>query len=439
MISLEKQLGRGLLISLTIAFFLLWFLSGVSLRQLVESSVVSRLNHDMESILAKLELTAEGKLHLPVDLVPMHYRHPLSGHYFYIQAGKESIPSRSLWDFALTSPGEGVSHIIGPQGDPHLLSHQTFHKGGKQVTFLIAENTVSLEKEVIRFQTYFAGLCTFALVMLLMMQKLLLRRSLRPMEMLRKRLFDIKRGEHLSLEEDESPVELLPLVREINRLLMVVRQRLERSRTSLGNLAHLLKTPLACLSQAAGDESESPEAFRDLVGEQTERLRLLIDRELKRARLAGQGVDGHGLDIASEADELFSIMRRIHSGRSLELISRVKDGVLFHGDREDLLEILGNLIDNGCQWAISKVVLSALAEDVLCITVEDDGLGGDASLLERLNRHGHRVDESAHGTGLGVVLAREITEAYGGELIFDFSPELNGIRAQIRLPNCPIG
>ncbi|MBF0144473.1 MAG: ATP-binding protein, partial [Magnetococcales bacterium] len=389
MISLARQLGRGLFVTLAAAFLLLWFLSGTALRELASASIASRLDHDIESLLAVLEWDAEGAPTLPEERIPLPFRRPYSGHYFLIRAGEASIPSRSLWDYSLVAAEAGLTRTVGPQEEKLLLLRRDFRRAEQTITILMAEDLGPLEREVEHFQRSFAGVCVLSLGILLIMQHLLLRRSLRPLATLRDELLAVKRGKRASLDEAITPGELLPLVREINRLLAVVRQRLERSRTALGNLAHLLKTPLACLAQAAGDDTESPGSFRDLVGEQTERLRRLVDRELKRARLAGQEtVGGPGIAVAAAAADLLSILGRIHAERGLDLVSRIPDTARFPGDREDLLELLGNLLDNACQWAHHRVVIGSGGNHGLHLTIEDDGPGVDAALLARLNRRG---------------------------------------------------
>jgi len=273
---------------------------------------------------------------------------------------------------------------------------------------------------------------------LLWLQRLIVRRGLAPLEQVRRELPRLARGEipQLSLE---APAEVRPLVAELNRLLDLLNQRQRRSRHALGNLAHALKTPLTALTQLA----EQPPPPGDATGwwqdlrRQLQHIRALTERELKRARIAGGGAPGQRVLLDREVADLIATLRRIHRDRELAIEARIPPGSGFAGDRDDLLELLGNLLDNACQWAESRVRLTVGANtDTLYLRIEDDGPGCPPDQLEALQQRGTRIDESRAGYGLGLAIAGDIVAQYGGTLRLGRSEDLDGFLAEAVLP-CP--
>ncbi|HNW78161.1 MAG TPA: ATP-binding protein, partial [Candidatus Competibacteraceae bacterium] len=224
---------------------------------------------------------------------------------------------------------------------------------------------------------------------------------------------------------------------ELNRLLTLLDQRQRRARHALGNLAHALKTPLTALTQLAEQPPPPTELqnwWQDLR-QQLRQVRALTERELKRARIAGGGAPGLRVLLAPEIADLVTTLQRIHRERALHIETHLPPGGVFSGDRDDLLELLGNLLDNACQWARTTVRLSAVLEpEILSLRIEDDGPGCPPEHLELLSQRGMRVDESRAGHGLGLAIASDIVAQYGGALNLGRSETLGGFLAEVHLP-----
>jgi signal transduction histidine kinase len=231
------------------------------------------------------------------------------------------------------------------------------------------------------------------------------------------------------------PSEILPLVRKLNRLLLLFTQRLERSRTAAGNLSHAIKGPLGLLRQQLLDPALSVDPkTREALIEQVERLHRLAERQLKRARLAGAGGAGLRFDPDEELPTLARLLGRIHAPKVLDVQLDIRTSGPLDVDREDMLELLGNLLDNACKWANTRVICSLLTEGkALVFKVEDDCPGCSDAEIADITGRGVRLDEEVSGHGLGLAIAKEIVESYRGRISFHRS-ELGGLCAEVRLP-----
>lgn len=436
--SLERRLQLGLVISLVVLMGLLWTVGNQSVRELTEDFIASRLEHDMESLLGALN-PAEDRPRMRRHRVSQVYSQPFSGHYFLILLDNGSqLSSRSLWDQSLPvsplQPGERRRmRVTGPVGQQLLVLIKGFRKQGRGLTLAVAEDLTPLQERRNRFKRDFALLALAGLLSLLAVQRLLVRRSFRRLEPVREDIRRLEQGETIRLSE-QVPTEILPLVQEFNHLLGLLSQRLERSRNALGNLAHALKSPLNLLTQYLDGQSSDAGPPRQQARAQAERIRQLMERELKRARLAGKGLSGQRFDPASELPDLIGALQQVHRERNLDIDAQVEAGVSAFGDREDMLELLGNLLDNACKWAASNVRCIVSANSEIQVRVEDDGSGLSDQELERMTRRGTRLDETVEGHGLGLAIAKDIVKLYGGEMQFSRSSQLGGLEVCVHLP-----
>ncbi|MFN3359492.1 MAG: ATP-binding protein, partial [Pseudomonas sp.] len=209
---------------------------------------------------------------------------------------------------------------------------------------------------------------------------------------------------------------------------------LKRSRNALGNLGHALKTPLAVMLSAASSEAlkDRPELSK-LLREQLEQVQQRLNRELNRARLAGETLPGALFDCEKELPGLLATLRMIH-GEHLDLSCHAEPGLHLPWDREDLLELLGNLLDNACKWADAYIRLSvSQTEHSYLLAVEDDGPGIPETQRDQVFSRGARLDEQIDGHGLGLGIVRDIVEVWGGVLQLQES-ELGGLKVLIELP-----
>jgi signal transduction histidine kinase len=437
--SLEWRLQLGLSLSLVLLMGVLWGLGNQAIGVLSEDFVTSRLEHDAESLLLALEPTS-GKLRLRQDRITQIYKQPLSGHYYVIRTQQGgTLTSRSLWDqslqIPLLPPGE-IRRLrrVGPANQQLLLWVKGFQKKEHMITVAVAEDLTTIQQSRDRFMRYFAFMAIIGLIFLLLIQSLVIRHSFRRLERLREDIHRLERGKTDKLSEDV-PSEILPLVKEFNHLLSLLSRRLERSRNALGNLAHALKGPLSLLRQYFEQTStqESPLPTDQARG-QVERVRLLVERELKRARMAGRGIQSQYFDPHQELPALIEVMQQLHQGRNLQIRYSLASDLVPFGDREDMLELLGNLLDNACKWANHRVICQLSASDAIEILVEDDGAGLSDLELDKLTQRGTRLDETVDGHGLGLAIAKDIVKLYAGVMGFSRSHSLGGLQVSISLP-----
>lgn len=308
---------------------------------------------------------------------------------------------------------------------------------GKPRTFrLIAAADESLMSEPVRrfsgvlwaaLGVLGAGLVIAALVQVFV--------GLAPLRALRSALGKVRSGETQRLEGD-FPAEITPLIEEFNSVLAQNAEVVERARTHAGNLAHALKTPLSVLANAAdGREHQGSELAR-LVADQIGVARTQVDYHLARAQAAASTrVPGARTALLPVVEGLVRTMRRIHAERRIELaVLPFPEALSFRGEAQDLQEMLGNLLDNACKWAVRRVELSAQASGAtLTITIDDDGAGLAPEQRDRVMRRGVRADQQVPGSGLGLAIVDDLARLYGGRVELADSP-LGGLRAVLTLP-----
>jgi signal transduction histidine kinase len=263
------------------------------------------------------------------------------------------------------------------------------------------------------------------------------RFGLAPLKRIRADLAAIRAGTAERLE-GKFPVEIASLARETNALIDANREIVERARTHVGNLAHALKTPLSVMVNEAAARSDDPLAIK--IREQTDIMRDQVTRHLERARLAARlTVVGSVTDVHPVILALARTMEKTHHDRGLSIRIDVPEEGRFRGERQDLEEMVGNLVDNACKWAQSRVAIEATYEwlepgrRIVRIVVDDDGRGLTPSEREQVARRGRRLDETKPGSGLGLSIVVELAGLYGGELILGTAP-LGGLRAELLLP-----
>ena len=228
------------------------------------------------------------------------------------------------------------------------------------------------------------------------------------------------------------PTEISPLVNEVNHLLQVLGQRLQRSRNALGNLAHALKKPLTVVQQLRCTDKES--TTQQTLETQTREMQQLIERELRRARIAGEGPTGAYFVTDTEIKPLLDTLQSIYHKKSLNIKTDIPTSLILPFDREDILELLGVLMDNACKWADETVYLTLVVDKQLAIKIDDDGPGVTDELITQLTHRGKRLDETVSGYGLGLAIAQDIIEQYNGTLVFSRSEALGGFCVTVTLP-----
>jgi signal transduction histidine kinase len=264
----------------------------------------------------------------------------------------------------------------------------------------------------------------------------IIRRGLTKIDALRADLANLDRSPNRRLE-GEFPSEIQPLVDDLNSLLDTREKAIERAVAKAGDLAHGLKTPLAILAQdvdrarAAGQDDLAAS-----INQQVTRMKRQVDYHLSQARAAASGGTAIARASVLESTEgLRRAMLRLFADRGITIDIHVAPDVAVRVQREDLDEMLGNLIENACKWARTRVVVSAdAADDDRTITIDDDGSGLAPPMREAVLQRGVRADEAAPGTGLGLAIVRDLAELYGGSITLGDAPQ-GGLRASLRLPS----
>ncbi len=438
--SIKLRLGIGILLSISAVFILLWLAGSHSIRLLVVEQMSTRLMHDSEGLLAHLTFDTAGQILLDPSGIDSIYQRPFSGHYYIIHSGTVRLRSRSLWDSDLALPSEQSLqtrqlHVQGPQQQPLLVLQTIYLKQGNTITIAVAEDLTMLEQQISRFHYWFGLVALAVLALLVLLQVFIVRVGLSPLYRARQQITELEAGKRNALDYDV-PTELQPLVHEINKLVSRITQRLQRSRNALGDLAHALKKPLTVLAQLNQDEClHNCNDIRKQMEYQTSDIQRSIDHVLKRARLAGEGPPISQFSLQHDLPALLDTLARMYPQKEIASSLAVDDHERVPFDREDMMELLGNIIDNACKWARHKVLLDVDISDSVHIRVQDDGPGIDEHNLRQLTARGTRLDEKTSGHGLGLAIAEDIVRQYSGSLSFTSTRQFdNGLCVDIHLP-----
>ncbi|MCC7413998.1 MAG: sensor histidine kinase [Gammaproteobacteria bacterium] len=430
--SIERRLQLALGLCLALFALLLWAGATRLLDSLATDLINERLAHDTEALLAALEFNPDGTPRWKrVDAI---FERPFSGHYFVVVTAAGSYTSRSLWDEhidvePLPAGSNRQWRTRGPAQQTLLVHAAGFRKSGNDVTVAVAENIAAIALYRTRLHWGILGFAVGGVVLLALAQRVVLRRAFRSLTGAARELRELDAGRRERLSENVV-AEVQPFVREVNHLLASLVKRLERSRAATADLAHALKTPLQLLLQDL-DEA-TPAAIADARA-QAERVRALAGRELKRARVAGSGQAGQRFARA-DLDDLLEAVRKMHARRAAVVDCAGTEQFAPFAEREDMLELFGNLLDNACKWARGHVHVEVADGPTVVVRVSDDGPGLAADQIERVGARGVRLDETREGHGLGLAIVRDIVTAHGGEIALDRSPALGGLRVTVRLP-----
>ncbi|WP_456413025.1 sensor histidine kinase [Thiolapillus sp.] len=390
---------------------------------------LSRLHHDAEAILSSMDVT-ERKI---TRSLPPIYRQPLSGHYFvvYFDDGAPLV-SRSLWDQKLVIPEkhpETTNYWLtpGPQNQQLLFWQSTYEKDGRKLSIAIAEDVAPLLSAIKRFLWIGVAASLAAVLLILLVQRLAIRRAFARLDAIREDLKAVKSGARTQIGTN-APEEVQPMVVEFNQLLQAWKEHQERSRNALGNLAHALKTPLNMIYRHGEKSGEAK------LLEQAQQMQQLIERELKRARISSRAVVGKHFCPEEDLGDLVDTIQALHHRKALQIEVDIDAPCSLPFDQNDMLELLGNLLDNAAKWARHKLRLRLTANHKLVLLLEDDGPGIEPHLRKALLARGKRLDENRPGYGLGLAIVNDIAQLYGGDMQLDQSPDLKGLRVIVTLP-----
>jgi signal transduction histidine kinase len=309
---------------------------------------------------------------------------------------------------------------------------------------MVAGDASEIFEETRAFDYYLGGTFAALSIVLVLTTIFQVRFGLAPLKRISDSIADIRSGRAERLE-GEFPVEIAPLARETNALIDANREIVERSRTHVGNLAHAIKTPLSVIVNEAS--ARGSDAFAAKVLEQTHVMRDQVAHHLERARIAARlTIIGTVTEVTPVIEALRRTMEKIHRDRGILIEVEADAAAKFRGERQDIEEMAGNLVDNACKWAESRVFIEVLVErgsgaatrgaedgSTLRIIVDDDGRGLSPDERATVSRRGARLDESKPGSGLGLSIVVDLAALYGGSLTLGTAP-IGGLRAELVLP-----
>jgi signal transduction histidine kinase len=451
-----NSLALRLFLSATVWTVLILLVTGFVLSGLYRSSVERAFDRRL-GVYLKTLIADIASPDVPIEktgqmLGEPLFELPLSGWYWQVtrldHAKPEVTSSRSLWDRGLPHvseqqaeadfDGSRKSYVQGPEEQRLRLVERNVDLGDEgRFLVAVAGDAAELDDEILGFNSAIAT--TFALLaaVLLLTTLFQVRFGLAPLNRISRGLAAIRSGKAEKLE-GAFPVEIAPLARETNALIDANREIVERARTHVGNLAHALKTPLSVMVNEATARSDDPLAAK--VKEQTDIMRDQVTRHLERARIAARtAVVGTITEVVPVVRSLARTMQKTHHGRELAIGLDIQAEPHFRGERQDLEEMVGNLVDNACKWASSRVSIEVMTEqpepgrENVRLVVDDDGPGLTPAQREQVARRGQRLDETKPGSGLGLSIVVELAGLYGGALNLGTAP-IGGLRAELVLP-----
>lgn len=469
--SRATSLATRLFVSATVWVVVILLLTGIVLssvyRQASERAFDRRLNLYLRTLVADVATPDEPPDRQFQSLGEPLFELPLSGWYWQVTRTDSEQPevrsSRSLWDkklpkledrgVALTAAGIRIGYVDGPEGQTLRMVERPVDLGADgKFLVMVAGDASEIFEETRAFDYYLGGTFAALSIVLVLTTIFQVRFGLAPLKRISDSIADIRSGRAERLE-GEFPVEIAPLARETNALIDANREIVERARTHVGNLAHAIKTPLSVMVNEASARTGDP--FAAKVLEQTDVMRDQVAHHLERARIAARlTVIATVTEVAPAIEALRRTMEKIHRDRGIVIEVEADAAAKFRGERQDLEEMVGNLVDNACKWAREKVLVEArvehgtgaarggagiragtAAQDApkLHIIVDDDGRGLSEAERAQVSRRGQRLDESKPGSGLGLSIVIDLAALYGGNLTLGTAP-IGGLRAELVLP-----
>ncbi len=453
----KASIAQRLFLSAAILSFAILLIAGLVLstvyERAAESNFDERLNVYLQALVTDIATPGESGRMGPDELSDPEFALPLSGWYWQITRLDTEKPqirsSRSLFAAQLPRLSEsGVplgaggarrGYVKGPDDRRLRIVERTIDAGDDGVYLVqVAAPTEEIETAIRRFEIALVATFSVLAVALAGSSALQLRYGLAPLRQLREGVAAIRRGESESIEGAFSS-DIAPLASELNLLIGANRAVVERARTQVGNLAHALKTPLSVIINEAAFE---PGPLASKVKEQTAIMRDQVGYYLDRARAAVRaGTITSATDVKPVAESFIGAFEKIYAERAIGFALDMTQPVRFLGERQDLEEMIGNLVDNAGKWARSSVAISVRRElsettverSFFSVVIDDDGPGLVAELRAVALARGRRLDETKPGSGLGLSIVADLATMYGGGLSLDASP-MGGLRAELRLP-----
>ncbi len=405
----------------------------------VEQNFDNQLEYVLTAMIASAEIGPDGEIRMNRPLGDQRFLEPNSGLYWQITgAGAMPFPSRSLWDRALSPPVEHNDQTVHFRNsnefsdEPLRIAERAIKLPDSDVawTFMVAQSRDSLDAQITQLRSVLVTSFLLLALGLIILAALQTFYGLWPLRAVRMAIAQMRSGRE-SRVTDALPDEVMPMVNELNALLDHNEKQAEESRRHAGNLAHALKTPLTVIMNSA--TAQSPDLAETVIREATT-MRRQVDHHLARARAVGRR--GHSHSRAQVWESLESVERAVGRLYSHVRLDMAGDKTLAaRVERQDLDEILGNLIENAAKYGGGSVFVTVEdAGDFVEMIVEDDGQGIPESERERLFDRGARLDTGKPGTGLGLAIVRDVVDIYGGTVALEESDDLGGLLVRLKLP-----
>ncbi len=412
-----------------------------TLTNLVQRNFDDQLQYILTAMIASAEVGPDGEVFFYRALGDQRFLEPNSGLYWQISGeGHDDFPSRSLWDRSLELEGEytdGGAHFYDSgqfAGEPLRIAERTVILPDSETrwTFAVASARGELDAQIARIRSILVWSFAVLGLGLFVMAALQSWYGLAPLRRVRAAIQRI-RTSGSNRVTDPLPLEVQPLVEELNMLLAHSEQQAEEARMHAGNLAHALKTPLTVLTNAA--TARDPQ-LSDLVCRETRTMQRHVEHHLARARAVGRRATGLSrAEVWASVEAVLRAVTRIYEDTRFDLAGNEDASVCI--ERQDLDEILGNLIENAAKYGGGSVFVTvdAVADSEQCVIwIEDDGMGIPQAERTRIFDRGARLDTGKPGTGLGLAIVRDVAEIYGGTVELDESEDLGGLLVRLSLP-----
>jgi two-component system sensor histidine kinase PhoQ len=429
---------------LPVVFFSAWFALQNAFLHSLETAERERLKLQVYLLLGAAEFQS-GRLSIPQALREPRFGQVESGLYGVIESRSGALQWRSESSMLLSAslllalhdtplaPGDALfTHL--PEHGLYLYQYPVVWENAGEHQYLInvLETDRPLQTELRAYRNQLVSWLSLLFLLALLVQYIILRWSLKPLDALALDLKRIESGDAQQLA-GTYPLEVQPVTENLNLLLDSERRQRERYRNTLGDLAHSLKTPLAVIRGLA-EEALPYAEYLNIVNEQVERMGQIVQYQLARAVKSRGRPMTAGVDVAPLVQRIAQALLKVYRDKGVDIELQLPKGLRFAGDERDLMELLGNLLENACKYGTQKVSVSArLQDDNLLINIDDDGPGVSAERRDVVLQRGARLDTSAPGQGIGLAVAVDILSSYDGELSIHEAP-LGGARFRILLP-----
>jgi signal transduction histidine kinase len=461
--SLSARLFTIAIASIVVLIAVGWIAYAQFNRQIMRILIDPEISSVADNLVANAGPGLAGDIALTDLPYDPRYLQPLSGRYFqiaHIEANGTldvQVISPSLFDVAIELDPKALQQLIstdtnrvyvdqkGPDAEPLRILARVASVPNVEGRYLflvgVAPRAI-LAPAATAAALAFAAFIAFCALAVALVTALQVRVGLAPLRKLTGDIADVRRGQAERLTGDYA-AELQPVAHELNALVDHNREVVERARRHVGNLAHALKTPIAVLKNAAGDGKADDGVMRQSI----EEMEGFVERQLRRARVAARAEARAGAQattigyrtpvLQNLEDLIFMMEQKYDHQKAIDISIEAEGDVTFRGEREDLLEMAANLIDNACKYGRSQVIVRVLppgeSNGLMEIVVEDDGPGLSEEDVAKVMQRGARLDEAAPGQGLGLSILRETVDLYAGELVFERG-QLGGLKARLRLP-----